>query len=289
MAFLVIILSLSCEDPIDVELETGSTLLVVDGWITDEPGPHEVILSTTSPYFDNNETPRKTGAEIIITDSEGNVEFLAERQAGVYDTSVDFHGVVGRKYYLSIQVENNSFEAETEIKRPAQIDSLNQVFKQKTMMNKEGIYVHYFGPEAEGVGDFYRFRIFRNDQLLNKPSDLIVVQDRMADGVYFKDVQLHSDPFEVSDRIIIENWSITEDAYFFYAEMRDQISNGGMFAKPVANIRTNIKSDQGNDLKAVGYFGGASVSKKKYCNSITNNNLVGTDSWNRGAAEPIRN
>lgn len=263
LAFLVSILVISCEDPIDVELDTGETLLVVDGWITDQPGPHSISLSTTSPYFNDQAAPRKSGAEISVTDSEGNVENFTEKSAGVYESSEDFVGVVGQKYFLNIQLGNEVYEAETEIRRPAQIDSLTQAYKEKTMMNKEGIYVQYFGPEAEGTGDFYRFRILRNGQLLNKPTDLIVVQDRLSDGVYFRETQFHSEPFEVSDRIVIENWSITEDAYFFYSEMRDQISNGGMFADPIANIRTNIKSAPGNSLKAVGYFGAASVVKKE--------------------------
>ena len=263
VALLASFIVLSCEDPIDVDLETGETLLVVDGWITDQPGPQTITLSTTSPYFEDGATPRKSGAEISITDSAGNVELLFETAPGVYASSEDFVGVVGRKYFLNIQLENDVFQAETEIRRPAQIDSLTQVHKEKGMMNKEGIYVQYFGPEAEGVGDFYRFRIFRNDQLLNKPKDLVVVQDRLSDGAYFYETQLHSEPFEVSDKVVIENWSITEDAYFFYAEMKDQISNGGMFADPIANVRTNIKSAPGNDLTAVGYFGGASVVRKE--------------------------
>lgn len=262
LAFLAPLILMSCEDPIEVELETGSTLLVVDGWITDQPGPHKVILSTTSPYFDNNATPRKSGAEITITDDEGNIEVLNESQPGVYITGNDFRGVVGKKYYLHIQIRDEFYEAETAINRPAQIDSLKNIYKEKTIMAKEGFYVQYNGPEATGVGDFYRFKIFKNDQLLNKPENLIVVQDRLSDGVYFKDVQFHSEPFNLSDRIRIETWSITEDAYYFYAEMRDQIQNGGMFADPVANIRSNIKSDPENLVQAVGFFGGASVVGK---------------------------
>lgn len=263
VALLVSLLAFSCEDPIEVELETGETLLVVDGWITDQPGPQSITLSTTSAYFDNQGTPRMSGARISVTDSDGMVEVFTERTPGVYNSSEDFAGVVGQKYYLNIQLGNEIYEAETEIRRPAQIDSLNQVYKQKGMMNKEGIYVQYFGPEAEGIGDFYRFRIFKNGQLLNRPTDLIVVQDRLSDGAYFHETQFHTEPFEVSDRVVIENWSITEDAFFFYSEMQDQISNGGMFAEPVANIRTNIKSAPGNQQKAVGYFGGASVVRQE--------------------------
>lgn len=249
----------SCEEPIDVEIDEGETVLVVDGWITDEPGPHQVILSTSSPYFENNTTPRKTGAQVRITDNSGIIEILEETAPGIYATGRDFRALVGRKYHLSIEVDDQFFEAETEIRRPAQIDSLKTVYKKKSMMNKEGFYVEYYGPEAAGIGDHYRFRIYRNDQLLNKPQDLVVLQDRMMDGLYFRNVQFHSEPFEAGDRVNIEAWSITEDAYYFYDEMRDQIMNGGLFANPVANIRTNIKPAAENSMKAVGYFGGASV------------------------------
>ncbi|MOA65423.1 hypothetical protein D3C78_1918030 [compost metagenome] len=51
------------------------------------------------------------------------------------------------------------------------------------------------------------------------------------------------------------------DAYHFYDELRTQISNGGIFANPPANVRTNVKNvNSSSAKKAVGYFGASLVS-----------------------------
>jgi len=71
---------------------------------------------------------------------------------------------------------------------------------------------------------------------------------------------MNNKPFQVGDRIKIEVCSITEDNYYFYNEMVTQINNGGLFANPPANVRTNVMNrNPGSAKKAVGYFGGMGV------------------------------
>lgn len=258
------LLLFACEDPIEIALDEGQVLLVVDGWVTDQPGPHQVILSKTSPYFNNMPAPRVKGAEVSITDSDGNLEILTENQPGQYMTSASFRGKAGSQYFLHIRSEGQEYKAQTEIRRKPVIDSLNQVFREKSLITEEGYYLLYNGPEKAGPGDFYHFKLFKNDSLLNKPENLLVMQDKLIDGSYFKDFELNNVPFQLEDHIRVETWSITEDAYFYYMEMLRQLRNGGFFADPIANIRTNIESVRPeNKGKAIGYFGGASVAVKE--------------------------
>jgi hypothetical protein len=124
--------------------------------------------------------------------------------------------------------------------------------------------VLYNGPEQAGLGDFYRFKLYKNDTLQYKPENLIVVQDKFVDGNYIKEVELHNKPFRKGDRIRVENWAITGEAYQYYIEMLAQVNNGGMFANPPANIRTNIVTlNPDKARRAVGFFGGASVTSKE--------------------------
>jgi hypothetical protein len=252
---------MGCEDQIDVKLDEGKILLVVDGWITDQPGPQIITLSTTAAYFNNAQTPRVSNALVTLTDNEGHSEVLTEKEPGKYTTSGSFVGKVGNTYYLNIRLNGDEYKAETQIRRPAVIDSLSQKFREKTMNWEEGYYVLYNGPEHPGVGDFFRFKLYKNDTLQNKPENLVVAEDKFVDGNYIKDVELHNKPFRKGDRIRVENWSITEEAYRYYVEMRAQINNGGMFANPPANIRTNIVTLNAEKARpAAGFFGGASVS-----------------------------
>ncbi len=260
--FFVVLGLTSCEDVIDVKLEEGETQLAVDGWITDQPGPYTIRLTTTAPYFNNTTTPRVKGATVTLTDSEGNSEILKESEPGMYVTS-QLQGKIGNSYTLSIRYEGEEYTAQTQIKRVPPIDSLGVKYRKGGGFTEEGYYVTYNGPELPGTGDYYRFKVFRNDTLLNKPENLSFTDDRFVDGNYIEDIQRNFDPFKSGDEIRVETWSITEDAYLFYNELRQQIQNGGLFANPPANVRTNIINKNSNERKAVGWFGGAAISSKE--------------------------
>jgi len=252
-----------CEDVIDVKLDQGETLLVVDGWITSQPAPYTVRLTTTAPYFTNAPTPVVPGALLVITDSEGARDTLKESKPGVYVTQ-KIQGKIGHSYELSIKVNGEEYTARTEIKRVPAIDSLTVKYqKESAFFETEGYYVYYNGPEPAGVGDFYRFKIYRNDTLLSRPADLIFAEDRLVDGNYIEAIQMNSQGFKKGDRIRGENWTITEDAYQYYLELYVQINNGGLFSNPPANVRTNIRNVNPNGKRAVGWFGGAGVSSQE--------------------------
>lgn len=254
----------SCEDQIDVELDSGESLLVVDGWITDQAGPHTVTLSKTAPYFHNGATPRVNGAEVVITDEEGNTEVLAEMGDGRYQTSENFKGKTGGIYTLTVRAEGEEYTAITSIRRPAVIDSLSVKFREPSMAWEEGYYVQLNAPELEGRGDFFRFKVYRNGEFLNRPENILVAEDRMVDGNYILGVELNFKPFEQGDQIRVETWSITEEAFQYYTEMSQQIENGGLFESPSSNIPTNVvNTNPERAHKVAGFFGGASVVYKE--------------------------
>ena len=83
-------------------------LLVVEGLITDEPGPFGVSLTFTIPVYDKwndavSDYPPVSGAEVQIIDDKGNTYMLFENEAGWYETEEkDLHGIPGINYTLMI-------------------------------------------------------------------------------------------------------------------------------------------------------------------------------------------
>jgi hypothetical protein len=265
LLILIVPFLFSCEDEIDAKLGEGKSLLVVDGWITDQPGPHIVKLSTTAPYFSNSPAPRVSHAEVSISDTEGHIITLTEIEPGIYETPASFRGRVGYTYALHINVNGDRYEAHTEIRRPAVIDSLSQKYREASMNWQEGYYVLYNGQDHAGLGDFFRFKLYVNDTLQNKPENLLISTDRFYDGKYLHGVELHRKPLRKGDHVRVESWSITEYAYLYYIEMLAQIKNGGLFANVPANVRSNIMPvGSGNSREATGYFGGASIASKEH-------------------------
>lgn len=251
----------SCVDKVDVTVSEGESLLVVDGWITNQAGPYTVKLSTTGPYFNNEQTARVQGASLMIVDSEGVKDTLREVSPGEYKTSTIL-GKIGNSYTLFIDALGESYMATTEIKRVPPIDSLSYEYVDNKGTDRDGYFLRYYGPEPAGVGDNYRFLLTRNDTLLNKPGDVWrITSDEFVDGNYINAWDPYEGKLKKGDKMKIEGLSLTRDAYLFFTEMAIQVTNGGMFSNPPANVRTNIINVKGpSGKKAVGYFGGSAVS-----------------------------
>jgi len=255
----------SCIDVVDVKIPEGKPLLAVEGEITDQPGPYTVTLTKTAPYFDQAELPRVSGAVLTLADNEGHQETLQEVSPGTYATS-KLQGKIGNQYVLTIQAEGEEYRAETEIRRTPAIDSIRAEYREKEGFRDAGYYILYYGEELPGVGDYYRFKVFHNDVLLNKPNDLIVTNDELVDGKYIDGIELtdeegaNDQPFVKGDRVRIETQSLPRDYFYFLNEMATQINNVGLFATPPANVRTNVRNVRaGSDKAAVGYFAGHTV------------------------------
>jgi|GEM_PF-440534 len=104
---LLFILFEACVDPLKIKLLPVGQKLVVDGLITNDPGPYEVKLSSTTG-FDNNLriAPAATGASVWIYDNFNTIEKLSEVSPGIYRTNkTGIQGTIGREYYIKIKTK----------------------------------------------------------------------------------------------------------------------------------------------------------------------------------------
>lgn len=109
LSFVLLLISLSCIDPYKVDIPTGQQLLTIDGFITNEPGPHLIRLTRSDTYgsvFEGLIRP-VTEASVALRDSDGNVTFLTEEVVrGSYYTPAGFQVEVGKSYILQIQLQD---------------------------------------------------------------------------------------------------------------------------------------------------------------------------------------
>ena len=104
------ILFISCVESFRPSLDEQDTqnLLVVEGLITDEPGPFRVSLTSSIPVYDVENTvhsyyPPVSGAEVQIVDDKGNSYLLFENGTGWYETEEkNVYGIPGNFYVLMI-------------------------------------------------------------------------------------------------------------------------------------------------------------------------------------------
>jgi hypothetical protein len=109
-------------------LDSSQKIPVIQGAISDQPGPYRVALSWAKPF--NSKSVKRDGiknAQVFILDDAGNSEKLTEATNGEYYTSAQgIKGITGRTYHVHIQFPDGTvFESvPARLEQPAIIDSL---------------------------------------------------------------------------------------------------------------------------------------------------------------------
>jgi hypothetical protein len=160
----IVVLSLlcSCIDPYTPKLSGYSSLLVVDGLITDANSSYIVRLSRT--FQDQNSTPPPVSdATVFISDDAGNNNNLINGGNGIYKTdSTQFNGSPGRTYVLHIKTSDGSeYESDACLMNPVpDIDSIYFAKDQQLVNNgtqtQDGISIYLDSKEGDN-NQYYRW------------------------------------------------------------------------------------------------------------------------------------
>ena len=286
LPLLLITLLAACSDPVDIDSGFAEAQPVVDAWLTDEPVAQTIYLWQTQDYFANAAPPPLTGAEVTVTSNDFagvSYEFV-EQAPGEYvweptDTEPTLSGG-GSDYFLSVSFEAGGAQrvltASSTFNRVPDIDSLVVNFEETQIGLEEGLYAELFARDLPGVGDRYLIRTTINDTLLNRPGELNLAADAAFDGGTASDGipfilpirravnKLDDDGAPVAlqsgDRVAVEIWSLTEEAFQFLSNAAEQIQNAdsGLFSVPVVSTRGNVRAEGG--AEAIGMFSLSRVS-----------------------------
>lgn len=267
LQFLIIslaILSLiSCQEKIDIELNTDKNLrIVVDGMITDQPGPHYVKLSYTASYFYNQATPRVTGAVVTITSEDDTISLTeVDTVPGLYCTPAETRGIVGNTYTLHVDDNlGRNLQASCKLTRVAPIDSISLRYEKDDYGDLYFYKVDMYAQEPAGKGDNYFFRIYVNDTLeTDTLREVPFSNDELYDGEYLPGVEIYwldeievrADTFDLK----VEMYSAPRSYYdFIIGVLSNTDWSGSIFSGPPANPRSNVSDG------SLGYFLASSIS-----------------------------
>jgi hypothetical protein len=263
IGFIIMIFSIfvfsGCEEYLDTAIEDNQeTKLVVEGCITTDTTSHSVVLSRSGDFFEKG--PKKMVSDAIVTVSEGEVvHMLKETEPGIYRTEPDVYGIIGKTYNLNILLDNDSvYTASEKIVELPEIDSIVAVYKagfnQNTGKRVYGYYINYYGFETEGLGNYYLWNLYIDNQLYSDSiQKQVFTSDDFVDGNYIKDFEmffiaetnLPSDTVEIK----IEMFSITKEYYdFLVGLLLETVWKGSPWDGPPANAVSNLSNS------ALGYF-----------------------------------
>lgn len=246
----------ACEEVIELDLESGEPRVVIEGIVTDQPGPYTVTITKSVDFYDRNNFPAGTGATVQISDSEGNTDTLTEIEDGVYQTNT-LEGVRGRTYNLTVEFEGQTYTASSTIpEKKTKIDSLVYKFEEESLFYKEGYYVTAWFSDVPEVANFFRLNLFINGAPYQQEVDGEFVEDNnfnLINDKFFEGNQLDWEFYSelsAGDSIYVELHSVDEATYDYYTTLVQVIGGGGMApSNPISNLS--------ND--ALGYFGAFSI------------------------------
>lgn len=241
---------------VDMELPAGPPKLVVEGRISNLPGPQRVKLSW-STSFKSNEAVYEEDALIIISDSQGRQDTLQYEGKGEY--SFTLSGVPGLVYQLTIHLEEEKYEAVSIMPPPAKIGSYSIEHLEESLVREEGYYVTLHQLDSLEKEGYYRWLVWVNDTL--KPSSI---------GLgYFATHQLNKDntplsiqypdPFKKGDSVLVQTIKMDKEVYTYYQGVIELMANDGGLLGPVpVNPPSNISNG------ALGVFQAISIVEHRF-------------------------
>ncbi|MEM6841377.1 MAG: DUF4249 domain-containing protein [Bacteroidota bacterium] len=262
LGLLTLILFSACEDVIIVDAPEGAARLVVEGWVYDNQDVQTILLTNSSPYFDNQTPPLETNAQVSVTTQTGEVFAYSETSPGEYQA--DFRGSVGERYTLTIETSDGQrYQSTSQLLSPvAPLDSVYAVFRESPEVEDEGFYPAWDFTDPEGSDNFYRWKFYINDTLQSLAEDILVFSDEFIDGDEIVGAEFFLEqPMEEGDKLTVEQLSINEEAQDFLTQIQQLINNvGGLFDTPPDPIRGNITNTTDEENYALGFFGASSVA-----------------------------
>ena len=249
----LILLCYSCEEVINIDLNSADPKIVIEGIVTDRPGPYIVTITKTTDYYNPGSYPFLSGAQVSIADDLGFSEQLHETTDGIYQT-VNLQGTSGRTYTLTVIAEGQTYSAVSSMPQPTEIDSLFYTKSEGGVRHKdkEGYDLILRFTDKPGVEDFKRIKIYRNGNLQD---GYFLYNGRLSDGNEIEYDRIHAD-FELNDFVFVELLSIDKSTYEYYSTLSNATASSSS-----SKIQTKIPANPNNNLSgdALGYFGAFTV------------------------------
>lgn len=298
--FVFIAFCSMCITPYSPPATYSPPLLVVNGQITDQPGPYTVSLSFTN--INSRNAAYKSypdHASVTIRDDAGHQEQLTYAGKGLFQTSASgIQGVAGRKYSVRIALADGKvYESEPELlKKSPPVSTVSSTYVDTPKEPTRGYFKTYVETkDSTSSGDYYRWT-WKNYKFLTffyhccGKSDYCDAPNGCTVSSYCGPcwgisqcetcITLRSDaqqngrtmsqfltdvPYDkkMAYYLLVNQYLISEKAFEFWQNVTSQVNlSGGVFDPPPGTIRGNLHNVDDATEQVLGYFEVAGLSQK---------------------------
>jgi hypothetical protein len=264
--YITVIISFSlfsCEDVVDIDLETAPPKLVIDAaikWEKGTPGNEQKIKLTTTTAYNSSVIPAVSGATVYITNSTNTVfNFIETPNTGEY-ICTDFVPVINEIYKLTVISKGQTYTASEKLYATPEIDRIEQ--KIFSGFDGDQIQVKFFYPDNGTEDNFYLIG-FKNNTIpfpeFGTASDEFFQGNEMF-GFY-------TDEDLVAGNVLDLGVQGISERYYNYMNKLLNIAgtNGGNpFTAPPATLKGNIKNQANHADYPLGYFSLGEIDSDVY-------------------------
>ncbi len=293
----------SCIVPFEPVIDESQEVLVINGVITDIPGNHYVTVSVSSPYNQPEYKP-VSGCVVAVADESGDIRVYHEISPGYYEAALESAFLrVGKSYSLSVQTSQGS-EYRSEYDSLLACPPIDSVYYEvESQGTADPDITHYglqFYNDVAGTDDGSRsFRwkleetweytsphtadaILDDDGLRQFPGYAISIcyKTNQVRSLYtgstrsLAENQLNRNALHyVSNQsprlsfkysLLVEQQSLTNDAFDYWDQMRASTSEGGgLYETQPSSTIGNIYNTGRPEEKVLGFFYATQGLKKR--------------------------
>jgi hypothetical protein len=260
--FFISLFFTSCQEVVDINLDTTPPKLVVEAAINWEKGTNgaqqTIKLTTTTGYFENA-IPIVSGATIFIKNSTNEqFNFIEIPNTGRY-ACTNFKPKINEQYTLTVISKGNTYTASETMKSIAPITRIEQ--------NNQGgivgdqIEIKAFYNDPPDADNFYLFRYLYPNKTI---SVFNLTKDKFIQGNEAFSLSDNED-LKSGDEIKLTHIGISNQ-YYNYMNILISVASGGnaMFQSPPVNVKGNIINTADKDNSPLGYFSLSETHTKTY-------------------------
>ena len=196
----------SCIEDFRIDTEDGKHLIGINGYITNEYKKHQIVISKTTDFYSEEDAEMISGAEVLIHDGVDTIYFEETDRKGYYETIDSVAGVVGKTYYLSVNIIDedglHNFYSQSKMRENiSKIDSMTvkeieNTFANNFMENVNNTTTSLY-PYFQSIDDpdvSYLINIIVNDTILKDNSFLSCnsISLKHLSGMYFNGPEMAS-------------------------------------------------------------------------------------------------
>jgi hypothetical protein len=302
LVLLLLLVCGSCIEPYEPVINESQNVLVISGAVTDQPGFHYVAISSSAPYNAPEVRPI-SGCVVSVEDELGNMRVYEEQEPGLYEVNLERTFLaVGKSYSLYVVTPNGSeyrSKYDTLLLCPPVDTIYYELQSQGTSDPEVSYYGLQFYNDLEGVeGGARNFRWVLNETWeyispyyadvifdghgydnFNGSEITVCYMTQGINSLFTASTQALADnrlnmnalnyvsnqsprlSFQYS--LLVEQQSLTTEAYTYWDKMKTGASGGGLYETQPSSSIGNMYNVSRPEEKVLGCFYATQIQRKR--------------------------